>query len=199
MQDNSRNPRATIVPALRTDARSFGVVFGFSALLLFTAVTIGARDDNTRALLLSSQRVTSREASMTVPPEPRLSYEGPIYLGGDKWNADGRILDSAAPTAEATAHGSAAGVVAGRQGDLREEHARGRPEAKGGEEDAPHLASALLRKAAPGLAKDVDTAGEIVHNTAHALGNIGEGMAKALDVKDTKVRPKAPVKMLTHV
>ena len=74
-----------------------------------------------------------------------------------------------------------------------------RPEAKGGEEDAPHLASALLRKAAPGLARDVDTAGEIVHNTAHALGNIGEGMAKALDVKDTKVRPKAPVKMLTHV
>ena len=61
------------------------------------AVTIGARDDNTKALLLSKQRAASKEVSMTVPPEPKLSYDGPMYLGDDKWNADGQVLSSAAP------------------------------------------------------------------------------------------------------
>jgi hypothetical protein len=60
-------------------------------------VTIGARDDNTKALLLSRQRAASKEVSMSVPPEPKLSYSGPMYLGDDKWNADGQVLSSAAP------------------------------------------------------------------------------------------------------
>ena len=47
------------------------------------AVTIGARDDNTKALLLSNQRAASKEISMTVPPEPKLSYDGPMYLGNN--------------------------------------------------------------------------------------------------------------------
>ena len=59
----------------------------------YQAVTIGARDENTKALLLSKM---SKDVSMTMPPEPKLSYTGPMYLGNNNWNSDGEILSSAA-------------------------------------------------------------------------------------------------------
>ena len=87
-------------------------------------MTIGARDDNTKALLLSKQRAA---VSMTVPPEPKLAYNGPMYLGDDKWNADGQVLSSAAP-----AH--VQGAKAGKEGAPRAaktEHNQGIKEGSG--------------------------------------------------------------------
>jgi hypothetical protein len=123
------------------------------------AVTIGARDDNTRALLLSSQRTVSKEVPMTLPPEPKLSYQGPMYLGDNKWNADGKIQDWSAT------------AVADKQGALSAEHPEGAGKATGASKkhiasdlqhkEAPgRYASAFLRREAPGLANDVDTAGK---------------------------------------
>ena len=166
----------------------------------YQAVTIGARDENTKALLLSKM---SKDVSMTMPPEPKLSYTGPMYLGNDDWNSDGEILSSAAKTAGAVGTKAAA---AGKQASLhRQQHgamtAHNSHQSVDPAEAAQdtRLSSSFLRREVPGLARDVDTVNDIAHKTVHAFSNIGSGMAQAFDMKDSSVHPKKPVKILTHV
>ena len=130
-------------------------------------MTIGARDDNTKALLLSNQRAAGKQVSMTVPPEPKLSYNGPIYIGDNQWNADGQVLSSAAPAHKAHKAGGKATAIAQNQGALNTEHGENKASEKPGVDN--RLSSAFLRKEAPGLAQDVDTVGDIAHKTAHAF------------------------------
>lgn len=171
-------------------------------------MTIGARDDNTKALLLSKQREASKDVSMTVPPEPKLSYKGPIYLGNNDWNSDGEILSSAVAASPKAKNGGAlakTATAAGKQGSLNRQHqggkiARDSQDFKTAEAaQDTRLSSPFLRKEVPGLARDVDTVGRIAHNTAHAFNNIGSGMAQAFDMKDSSVHSNKPVKILTHV
>ena len=106
-------------------------------------MTIGARDDNTKALLLSKQRAA---VSMTVPPVPKLAYNGPMYLGDDKWNADGQVLSSAAP-----AH--VQGAKGGKEGAPRAaktEHNTGAKESSGSGSKAG-VDTRLSSGACPGL------------------------------------------------
>jgi len=163
-------------------------------------VTIGARDENTKALLLSKM---SKDVSMTMPPEPKLSYTGPMYVGNNDWNSDGEILSSAAKTAGAVGTKAAA---AGKQASLhRQQHgamtAHNSHQSVDPAEAAQdtRLSSSFLRREVPGLARDVDTVNDIAHKTVHAFSNIGSGMAQAFDMKDSSVHPKKPVKILTHV
>jgi len=108
---------------------------------------------------------------MSVPAEPKLSYEGPLYMGDNKWDADGQVLSSAASAssahlqsakvAAATAHKG--GLQAQQQGKKGTDGALRTPSAD------TRLSSAFLRKEAPGLARDVDTVGDLAHKTAHAF------------------------------
>mmetsp|Transcript_45112 Transcript_45112/g.106892 ORF Transcript_45112/g.106892 Transcript_45112/m.106892 type:complete len:162 (-) Transcript_45112:41-526(-) len=145
-----------------------------AALLLFTAVTFHTRDANTRAVLMRYQ-------SLSVPPAPKLSYDGPLYSGGGKWMLHGKTIERNIVKAESVAskqHHMAKKVVAAHK--------------------AVHKPSGW-EKAAPGLAADVRTAAELVRSGSKHFRDINNGFEKAFDVHDAKVQMKRPVKMLTHV
>ena len=160
---------------------------------------------------------------MTVPPEPKLSYNGPLYLGNDAWNADGQVLSSAAP-----ANAGKPLAYSGKQlkqKRLTDSFIEGEKEAglsphRAHPQHAEHTKS-FLRKEAPGLAKDVnravkdvkdiaskvqdvkmaavDSVGEMASSAKSALNNIGATMAQGFNIQDHAAHPKTPVKVLSHV
>ena len=135
-------------------------------------MTIGARDDNTKALLLSSQRTASKQqVSMAVPPEPKLSYTGPLYMGDHNWDADGQVLSSAAHANSAQMQGAKGAGATAQRGGLKaqEQGKKGADDARQTPSADKHLSSTFLRKEAPGLARGVDTVGDIARNTATAF------------------------------
>ncbi len=134
-------------------------------------MTIGARDDNTKALLLSSQRTASKQqVSMAVPPEPKLSYTGPLYMGDNTWDADGQVLSSAHANSARMQGAKGTRATAQRGGlNAQEQGKKGADDARKTPSADKHLSSTFLRKEAPGLARGVDTVGDIARNTATAF------------------------------